>query len=109
MTLRCYTLVDREVIELGNPLEQDTMLLMGAMLQDIDRRRVALTELPDGWSVSTVFIGIDHGIGDGPPLVFETMVFDDDGHSVDLYRWPTWAEAEQGHGWVLRELVAHAQ
>ena len=28
-----------------------------------------------GTEVSTVFLGVDHQVGDGPPLLFETMVF----------------------------------
>lgn len=39
-------------------------------------RVVARDELPDGHTVSTVFLGIDHNFGDtGPPILFETMVF----------------------------------
>ena len=26
-------------------------------------------------TVSTVFLGLDHSFGDGPPLLFETMIF----------------------------------
>jgi hypothetical protein len=46
--------------------------------------------------VSTVFLGLDHQWGDGPPLVFETMIF---GGEHDQYqeRYSTWDEAEAGH------------
>lgn len=46
--------------------------------------------------ISTVFIGIDHSFGDGPPLFFETMVF---GGPHDQYqtRASTWDEAEKQH------------
>jgi hypothetical protein len=46
--------------------------------------------------VSTVFLGIDHNFGNGPPLLFETMVF---GGEYDGYckRYSTWEEAEGGH------------
>jgi hypothetical protein len=52
-----------------------------------DNRRVALTE----WGevrVSTVFLPIDHGFryGEGPPLIFETMVFNYD-HRSWFARW----------------------
>ncbi len=43
--------------------------------QHYEARIVARDELPDGHTISTVFIGLDHGWGEGPPLVFETMVF----------------------------------
>ena len=49
-----------------------------------------------GTEVSTVFLGVDHQVGDGPPLLFETLVFGSGG--VDLVnRYPTWADAEEGH------------
>lgn len=46
--------------------------------------------------VSTVFLGLDHQYGDGPPLLFETMVF---GGPLDheMNRYSTWNEAEKGH------------
>ncbi len=46
--------------------------------------------------VSTVFLGIDHQFGSGPPLLFETMVF---GGPLDeeQERCSTWEEAEQMH------------
>ena len=31
----------------------------------------------NGKKISTVFLGLDHNFGEGPPLVFETMVFED--------------------------------
>src|SRR6188472_2809719 len=49
-----------------------------------------------GTEVSSVFLGVDHQVGDGPPLVFETMVFGSG--RVDLVgRYSTWADAEEGH------------
>lgn len=61
-----------------------------------DPWRVGLTKLPNGIEVSTVFLGLDHAWGDGPPMLFETMVF---GGSNDEYceRYSTWDEAEAGH------------
>lgn len=46
--------------------------------------------------VSTVFLGLDHSFGQGPPLLFETMVFGGE-HDGDMDRYSTWKEAEQGH------------
>jgi hypothetical protein len=48
-------------------------------------------------SVSTVFVGLDHRFfGDGPPLLFETLVFGGprDGQT---YRYSSWDDAEAGH------------
>lgn len=64
---------------------------------DAEERRVAKDEI-DGLVVSTVFLHMDHGFGDGPPLLFETMILDGS-DSDDRYqeRYSTWEEAEAGH------------
>jgi hypothetical protein len=46
--------------------------------------------------VSTVWIGLATNAV-GPPLIFETMVFDGDDHDVDSQRYATEAEAVEGH------------
>ena len=65
--------------------------------QPADKRRVARTELAGGAvEISTVFLWLDHSYGQGPPILFETMVF---GGLLDeeCERYSTWIEAEQGH------------
>ena len=46
--------------------------------------------------LSTVFLGIDHSWDNGPPVLFETMVF---GGNHDQYqeRCSTWKQAEDMH------------
>jgi hypothetical protein len=58
-------------------------------------RRVAEQSIGQS-RVSTVFLGLDHCFGDGPPLLFETMVFGGplDGEQA---RCTAWAEAEVMH------------
>lgn len=65
-------------------------------------RRVARDVLADGAvEISTVFIGLDHQWGDGPPLIFETMIFGgSENYSMD--RYSTWDEAEAGHARMLK-------
>lgn len=47
--------------------------------------------------VSTVFLGVDHNYSeDGPPLIFETLVFGGD-LDEEMDRYSTWEEAEAGH------------
>lgn len=47
--------------------------------------------------VSTVYLyGLDHQYGDGPPVLWETMVFAHGG-DVAMDRYTTFADAEQGH------------
>ena len=65
-------------------------------LQDVDSRRVALTEINSEIQISTVFIGLDVNFGVSPPLLFETRV--DGGLYHDYHMlYETWDEAEQGH------------
>jgi len=47
--------------------------------------------------VSTVFLGIDHQYGAGPPILFETMILDDNMYDSYQERYETWEEAEAGH------------
>ncbi len=60
-----------------------------------DHWRVA-RETVNGVDVSTVFLGIDHAFGGGPPLLFETMIFGGP-HNEYQERYSTWEEAEAGH------------
>ena len=69
-------------------------------------RRVDVTEV-NGLTVSTVWLGLDHNFGHGPPLIFETMVFERD-EERDGYaeRYATLAAAEAGHRTIVA-LVRH--
>ncbi len=58
-------------------------------------RRVG-DDTKDNVRVSTVFLGLDHSFGQGPPLLFETMVFGGEHHG-DMDRYSTWEQAEKGH------------
>src|SRR5437868_3160304 len=67
--------------------------------KDPDQRIIEQTELPDGRLVSTVWLGLDHSFGGGPPMIFETMVFPKRGDysELDCERWATEEEARAGH------------
>ena len=68
-------------------------------------KRVALTEV-GGYHVSTVFLGLDHSFDNGPPLLFETMVFLGGGGSgLACDRYSTWAEAEAGHAAMVQKVM----
>jgi hypothetical protein len=56
---------------------------------------VGLTTTRDA-KISTVFLGMDHQMFDGPPLLFETMVFGGE-HDEFQERCSTWDEAEAMH------------
>lgn len=74
-------------------------------LSDYKYKRVLETTLPDGTWVSTVWLGMDHGFGGGPPLIFETMVFPsmDNMQDKDCERYSTEAEAIAGHKAMVKK------
>jgi hypothetical protein len=49
--------------------------------------------------ISTVFLGLDLQSYEGPPLLFETMIFDEGNAGEEVYpsRCATWDEAEEMH------------
>jgi hypothetical protein len=63
-------------------------------------RRVARTDISEGVDVSTVHLVLDHQYGDGPPLIFETMIFGGD-HDQDCWRYSTEEQAQAGHDAVV--------
>ena len=61
-------------------------------------RIVAKTEFGDEATVSTVFLGVSHGLEEGKPVLFETMVFSHhDELDATTVRYTSWEEAEAGH------------
>lgn len=75
----------------------------GEFFRDIEKRRVATTEITADCFVSTVFLGIDRRYGGkGPPLLFETMIF---GGPLDQHTWrySSWDDAETGHAAAVRK------
>lgn len=74
----------------------------GRCITDIETKLVARTELEKD-VVSTIFLGVDHGWESKRPILFETMIFSNDGR-LDGYcrRYATYDEALQGHKEVSR-------
>jgi hypothetical protein len=70
-------------------------------------RRVAKTQLGP-YTVSTVFLCIDHNFGgEGPPVLFETMIWSDKmtdkpGEFFNYQvKYCTWKEATEGHAFAV--------
>lgn len=59
----------------------------------------------DGVSVSTVFLGLDHGWRSEVPVVFETMIFGGE-RDEDCERYATWEDAKAGHAKIVEEVKA---
>ncbi len=87
-----------------NPVPCDDTLEWAQWYEKADRR-IALTDVAPDVHVSTVFLSIDHNWGDGPPVLFETMVF---GGPLDeeQVRYCTWDEAELGHAAMVERVKA---
>jgi hypothetical protein len=91
------------ILDGREPVPCDDLMTWARWLHEADRR-VAREEL-SGWTVSTVFLGLDHGWGDGPPLLFESMLFAPETHSdTECERCSTWAEAEAQHAAMVARL-----
>lgn len=59
-------------------------------------RRVARTEFPEGIVVSTVFLGLNHNLGEGPPILWETMIFEGE-LDESQWRYTSLRDAVLGH------------
>jgi hypothetical protein len=66
--------------------------------------QVASTKVSDGVCVSTVFLGSDHGWGDGPPVLWETMIFGGD-RNEDCERYCSLKESLDGHNKIVSDLL----
>lgn len=80
------------------------LMTWARFFDNIEDRRVAKTKI-NNVLVSTVFLGVDHSFGDGPPLLFETMVL---GGPLDgeQDRYSTWDQAEAGHKAMVERVNA---
>lgn len=83
----------------GQPME---MMAWAVRFEDKEYQRVAQTSVGDA-TVSTVWLGLNHQWGDGPPLIFETMVFGGP-HDENQWRWSTDAAALAGHERIVAAL-----
>lgn len=85
------------------------------------QRIVAQDDLPHGYRISTVFLGLNHSYFKGPPLWFETMVFEPPtdipspitgkihklGNETFCDRYTTLEEARSGHEIIKAKWLGH--
>lgn len=93
--------------EHGNPVEEPDLRKWAMWLGGNGNRRLKEDRVGPLW-VSTIFLGIDHNFtGNGPPVLWETMIFgDDDGWSEHYCdRYSSREAAYEGH----RKAVEHAR
>lgn len=117
MSVRWYALVGTEVVGPFETLDPWYIEHAGPDWRAAEIRRtlrdpwlVEWTDLGDGRSVSTVFLGLDHwwAFGDttqpAPPIVFETMILP----GGDMWRYSTFEAASAGHWAVVAKAVIRA-
>lgn len=86
------------------PIPEGDIDKVGMFFADIDKRRIAETEVGP-CRVSTVFLCFDHNFSlRGRPVLFETMIFGAAGDDQYTRRYRTWDEAARGHARIVRAL-----
>ena len=85
---------------------------------DFEKNRRVAETITSLYRVSTVFLGLDHQWGKGPPIVFETMAFElaetevqfSDGskfithEDFETARYSSWDDAITGHRAMVRRI-----
>jgi len=96
---RTYWILDGK-----NPVPEPDALKW-AQWFEIHERHVDKT-IVQGYEVSTVFLGMDHGhSAEGPPVLFETMIFAEGSrHDLAMWRYCTWDQAARGHAEVVKQI-----
>lgn len=78
-------------------------------LGDPNYYRVAFTRFTNGLEISTVWLGLDHGYygsGQGPPIIFETMIFTTGEWAGEAcWRFATEEEALEHHAKLVLDMV----
>lgn len=79
----------------GKPMTHDQWI---DAYTNIENRIVARTN-SGHFLISTVWLGLNHQYTDGPPLIFETMIFNEENNGEDIgcQRYSTKLEALAGH------------
>lgn len=73
-----------------------SLIVWARFFEELGNRNVSFDEI-GGITISTVFLGLDHSFGHGPPLLFETMIFDEAGEGNYQTRCATWDQAKAMH------------
>ena len=97
-----YILIHKKVVPEPN------MTKWGEWMQHSlnEEKRVGRTTIknqPGEILVSTVFLGLDHSFREGPPLLFETLVFGGE-LNEEMERCSTWVEAEAMHKQMVKRV-----
>lgn len=97
-------MLDKAILKDKKVIPVESFMVWEEWFETADRI-VKQETLSDGKWISTVFLGINHGFYIGEPLWFETMVFPkkNDFLDLDIERYTTWEEAEEGHKRMIKK------
>lgn len=94
----------------GNPIDP---LTFARLLDQAAYRCVARTTVTSGaspattYDVSTVWLGVNYRfVENGPPIIFETMVFGDGSEDLGCARYCTEQQAREGHTAMVVSVAA---
>lgn len=85
--------------ESGNPIKEPNIVKWAKWFEKAERH-IGNDDIGD-IHISTVFLGIDHSFGLGPPLLWETMIFGGK-HDQFQERYSTRAKAIAGHARAVK-------
>lgn len=101
--MRYYYILDAA----GNPAPCDDLIAWATWMETADRH-VGDTTVGET-RISTVFLGLDHNHWEGPPILFESMVFLGAGETGTMERYHTRSEALAGHARIVRAVETETQ
>jgi len=97
-------MMDEYILKDGVPVKEPDIMKWAMWFENSNSdRRVAKTELDNDVTVSTVFLAIDHSFMGGPPLLYETMVFEGE-LDGEMERYSTLEEAQCGHDAMVKRV-----
>lgn len=67
--------------------------------------RIDYTQVSDKVYVSTIFLGLNHNFGEGPPILFETMIFGFDDGIEYQWRYSSFDDAMVGHDMAVKKAM----
>lgn len=92
--------------ERGEPVQEKDLFTWAEWLEKSREQRIVRQEWVGEWQVSTVFLGLNHRWGEGPPILWETMVFNGP-HNGEMTRCAGGREqAEAMHHDMLERMQA---
>ena len=87
----------RWIFKDGLAIPEPDLMIWACWMED-ERSKLQHRDKVLGIRISTVFLGLDHSFGIGEPVLWETMIFDDDaGTALEQHRFSFQDEAYEFH------------